>query len=626
MKVLVLFSLGLLLVPPCQGGSAGFESTGNMTAARQGFTATLLPDGKVLAIGGLDNYDYLSSAELFDPASGTWTAIGNLNDGRFKHTATLLPDGRVLLAGGGVNYFPSDTAELFDPSTGISTTTGSLVGPRYSHTATLLPNGKVLVVAGRYNDFYYGFPLDTVELYDPASGTWSTTRRLAKAREGHTATLLPNGKVLVAGGDDFETSNGEGFVAVAELYDPASGIWSATGSLSIPRSWHTATLLPSGKVIVAGGLGSDGFLSSAEIYDPENEKWTAAGELNVPRAFHTDALLANGDVLVVGGENADFLASAEFYDPEKDAWTTTGSLETARRFQTETLLSDGSVLVAGGNHSSTDNGALDSAELYVRSGDLLNISTRLDVGTGDDVMIGGFIITGAEPETVVVRGIGPSLAVPGVLADPNIELHDGSGALLAENDNWKDDPNQQQVIDDGLAPTQEAESALWQTLDPGAYTVILRGKDEGTGVGLIEIYEVDQGSVTGLANISTRGLVQTDDNVLIGGLIVGGGTGDGSANVVIRALGPSLPVANALSNPTLELHDGSGTLLDSNHDWKTRPDGSSQQAEIEATLLAPNDDLEAALVETLAPGSYTAVLRGHDNAVGVGIVEVYNLP
>lgn len=241
-------------------------------------------------------------------------------------------------------------------------------------------------------------------------------------------------------------------------------------------------------------------------------------------------------------------------------------------------------------------------------------------------MIGGFIINGTEPATVVVRGIGPSLAVPGALADPNIELQDASGALLATNDNWKDDSNQQQVIDDGLAPTQDAEAAIWQTLDPGAYTVILRGKDEGTGVGLVEMYQVDQGSVTVLANISTRGLVQTDDNVLVGGLIVGGGTGDGSAHVVIRALGPSLPVAGALSNPTLELHDASGTLIDSNDDWKTRPDGSSQQAEIEATLLAPNDELEAALVKTLSPGSYTAVVRGHDNAVGVGIVEVYNLP
>ncbi len=627
MKLPLLLSLGLLFVSPCWGGSAAFKEAGNLAAARQLHTTTLLPDGKVLAVGGLDDYDWLASAELFDPASGSWSLTGSLTDARSHHTATLLSDSRVLVVGGLFGYLPIDTAELFDPSTGIWTATGNLIGRRHSHTATLLPDGKVLVVAGRLNSYYSGSPIDTVELYDPASGTWSQADALAKAREHHTATLLPNGQVLVVGGADFETVNGEGHIATAELYDPTSGAWSATGSLATARARHTATLLPGGKIIVVGGFGSDHILASAEIYDPETETWSPAGELNVGRASHTSALLAKGEVLVVAGNGEEaFLASAEVYNPETNTWTPTASLETERYFHSTTLLPDGSVLVAGGDHSSTDNASLESAELYVRSGNLLNISTRLDVGTGDNVMIGGFIITGTEPEKVVVRGIGPSLIMPGVLTDPNIELHNAAGELLALNDNWKDDPNQQQVIDNGLAPTQDAESALWQTLDPGAYTVILRGKDGGIGTGLIEMYQMDQGSVTDLANISTRGRVQTDDNVMIGGLIVGGGTGDGTAQVVIRALGPSLPVPDALSNPTLALHDGSGTLIDSNDDWKTRPDGSSQQAEVEATLLAPNDEREAALVRTLAPGSYTAVVRGHDNAVGVGIVEVYNLP
>src|SRR5262249_19148712 len=153
------------------------------------------------------------------------------------------------------------------------------------------------------------------------------------------------------------------------------------------------------------------------------------------------------------------------------------------------------------------------------------------------------------------------------------------------------------------------ESALWTTLQPGSYTVILKGKNDGTGVGLVEVYQVGEGADAKLANISTRGLVQADDNVLIGGVIVGAGTGVNSASVLIRALGPSVPVTGTLSDPTLELHDGSGTLIDSNDDWKIRSDGSSQEAQIEATTIPPNDDRESALIETLSPGNYTAIVR-----------------
>jgi hypothetical protein len=241
-------------------------------------------------------------------------------------------------------------------------------------------------------------------------------------------------------------------------------------------------------------------------------------------------------------------------------------------------------------------------------------------------MIGGFIITGTQPKTVIIRGIGTSLAVPDALADPVIELHGSSGELLATNDNWRNDPNQQHVSDAGLAPTNDLESALWQTLNPGVYTVVLSDSHGGAGVGLVEGYDLDRTVDSNLANISTRGFVDSGDNVMIGGLIVGGGNADGSARVVVRALGPSIPVAGALSDPTLELHDGSGTLVDSNNDWKTRPDGSSQQAEIEATSIPPSNDLESALVRTLPPGNYTAIVRGVNNATGVGLIEAYHLP
>ena len=163
------------------------------------------------------------------------------------------------------------------------------------------------------------------------------------------------------------------------------------------------------------------------------------------------------------------------------------------------------------------------------------------------------------------------------------------------------------------------------TLNPGAYTAIFRGKNGGMGVGLVEVYDLGQSANSRLANISTRGFVDTGDNVMIGGLILGGGSGGGTARVLIRALGPSVPVAGALGDPTLELHDGSGALIALNDNWKTRPDGSSQQAEIEATGLAPTDDLESALLQTLPAGNYTAIVRGKNNTMGVGLVEVYNL-
>jgi hypothetical protein len=248
---------------------------------------------------------------------------------------------------------------------------------------------------------------------------------------------------------------------------------------------------------------------------------------------------------------------------------------------------------------------------------LANIATRLRVQPGDNAMIGGFIITGTQPKTVIVRGIGPSLPLPGALADPIIYLYDAGGALRDINDNWNDAPNRQQIVDSGLAPTNELESALLGTLNPGAYTVVVRGGSDATGIGLFEVYDLDRTVNAKLGNISTRGLVQTGYNVMIGGFIV---LGPDSQKVIVRAMGPSLPLSGALANPRLELHDGSGALLAANDDWR-----SDQEAEINTTGLAPSNDRESALVRTLPPGNYTAIVAGVNDTAGVALVEVYAL-
>ncbi len=264
------------------------------------------------------------------------------------------------------------------------------------------------------------------------------------------------------------------------------------------------------------------------------------------------------------------------------------------------------------------------------TGSAANISTRLPVGTGDNLLITGFIITGPGGSTkkVLVRAIGPSTNVPGLLADPTLELHDNSGALIARNDNWRTTQiggiiTSDQVADiqaTGAAPGNDAESALIATLAPGSYTAQVRGANNTAGIGVAEAYDLSLSSAAKLANVSTRGFVQTGDNLMIGGFIIV----NNPLKIVVRGIGPSLAafgIQNFLANPTLELHGANGAVILANDDWKT-----NQQAEIEATGLQPANNLESALVITLQPGNYTAQLRGNSNGVGVGVVEVYALP
>jgi hypothetical protein len=255
-------------------------------------------------------------------------------------------------------------------------------------------------------------------------------------------------------------------------------------------------------------------------------------------------------------------------------------------------------------------------------GYLGNISTRLRVETGDNILIGGFIVTGTQPKRIIVRAMGPSLPLAGALADPVLELRDSSGALILSNDNWRDDPAQEsEIIATTIPPGNDSESAIVATLpaNNAAYTAIIRGVNNGTGIGVVEVYDLDRTANSKLANISTRGLVQTDDNVLIAGTLV---LGQAPQRVLVRAIGPSLPVSGKMEDPILELRDGNGGLLRSNDNWR-----SDQEAEIIATTIPPSDNLESAIVQTLPANgaAYTAIVRGVGGTTGIAVVEVYAL-
>ena len=256
---------------------------------------------------------------------------------------------------------------------------------------------------------------------------------------------------------------------------------------------------------------------------------------------------------------------------------------------------------------------------------LLNISTRLRVETGDNALIGGFIVSGEQPKRVILRAIGPSLAqrdVADALADPVLELRAPDGSIMMTNDNWREN-QQAEIQNSGVAPENDLESAIIATLAAGntGYTAVVRGKNNTSGVGLIEAYDLDRAANSRLANISTRGLVGTGTNVMIGGFIVGG---DANARVVVRGIGPSLSqsgVSNPLADPVLQLFDRNGNAVEANDNWRDDPD----QAEITAAGVAPQNDLESALLASIPPGDYTAVVAGKNSGTGVALVEVYHL-
>jgi hypothetical protein len=393
---------------------------------------------------------------------------------------------------------------------------------------------------------------------------------------------------------------------------------------------------------------------AAYVFVRDGAAWTQQAYLKASNTetgdFFGISVAVSGDTAVVGaygedsnatgidgdqGDNSAFHSGAAYvFVRDGAAWTQQAYLKASNTETSDffgySLAVSGDTVVAGAyledsnatgiDGDQSDNSALDSGAVYVFVSPpttLGNISTRLRVETGDNVLIGGFIITGAEPKEVLMRAIGPSLPLTGALADPLLELHNGAGTLIASNDNWMDSPNRQEIVDTTIPPDNDQESAILATLDPGLYTAIVRGVNNTTGIGLVEAYDLDGTVDSEMANISTRGLVQTGDGVMIGGFIL---LGLSPEDVLVRAIGPSLPLAGTLADPTLDLYDSNGDLVASNDNWR-----ETQEEEIVATMIPPADDAESAILQTLAPAAYTAIVRGKNDTAGVALVEVYNL-
>jgi parallel beta-helix repeat protein len=424
-------------------GVAGFCGTDTLATARQDHTATLLPDGRVLIVGGADNAgNVFASAELYDPSTGLYAATGSMAAAREEHTATLLPTGQVLVTGGRNTGGLPAGAELYDPSTGGFTSTDTMITPRQLHTATLLADGTALIVGGLDSS---NNEVSAAELYDPATGSFtSTTGGLAEARMNHTATLLADGRVFVAGG----TVLGGGTIfATAEAYDPSTDTFSTSYSMNSPRSTHAAVLLPDGTVLIAGGFDSfSTTTATAEIFDPVAGTITYTGDMSTARSRFTATLLDTGEALVVGGSaGSGGLASAEVFDATTGTFAPAGDLVDLRQSHTTTLLESGQALVTGG----LGLGVVSGGELYYPLlGSTFKVVTTANDGIGSlrQAVLGAnagpskdtieFDIPGPGPHTISLTGPLPVLlhpvvvdgtTQPGYAGTPVIEL-DGSGA------------------------------------------------------------------------------------------------------------------------------------------------------------------------------------------------------
>ena len=574
------------------------------------YSIALQADGKILVGGNFNNIGGQTRNHIarLDPTTGLADSF-NPNANAFVFSLAVQGDGKILAGGAfyqnsGLPNIGGQTrnriarldattglADSFDPN--ASGSPNSFYPAVYS--IALQTDGKIL--AGGNFTSIGGQTRNRIARLDATTGTADSFNPNPDPFGGvNSIAVQADGKILVGGG--FTTLGGQprNFIArldattgLADSFDP-----DANGDvLSI-------AVQPDGKIIAGGGFSTIGGQTRNRIARLDATTGLADSfDPNANGGVYSIAVQADGKILLggsfsqnsgtpsIGGKTRNFIAR---FLPPPAAPTPTPSAPPKPSLQ------------------------------------VINLSTRMRVQTGDGVGIGGFIITGAAPKHVLLRTLGPSLAqagVAGALADPMVELHGPGAFVTIANDNWRDDPVQEAaIIASGIPPPSDLEPAIDATLNPGAYTAVVRGKNDSSGIALVEVYDLSQGVDSKLANLSTRAFVGTSDNIVIAGFMLGGEGGD--TGIVVRGIGSSLTsagVPDALADPTLELRDGNGELRAANNDWQANP---IQAAELMAAGLAPANQLESGIALVLPPGLYTALLAGLNNGTGIGLVEVYD--
>jgi len=602
--------------PQNLANETGWITTTNMSQMRLAHTQTLMQNGKVLVTGGFYNagpFTTTATAEIYDPATGKWRNVASMQVTRAYHTATLLPSGKVLVAGGLniSNGVTTNTAELFDPVTETWSSAGTFNQARQSATATLLNNGKVLIVGG-YNSSNTG-GLASANLYDPSTNSWSTTANLATARHDQTATLLQNGLVLVAGGISATSTPQNGTYPVnTELFDPDGnggvGTWTATGDLTKGRSGHSATLLTDGRVLVAGGYnnyqlpnGSDSNLAGVEIYDPDLGTWTAGASLNTARSTHRAALLPDGEIIVVGGAISGTVSTAttEIYNPTGNSWTAGPSMSVGRSVHRTTLLPGGRLLVTGGTtYDGSQTTYLDSAELLdynLGSWSVVTATTTARANatttllTNGKVLIAGGSNSGTTLNTAELYDPATQTFSPGGTLNTARRNHtatllqngkvlvagglSGDGTPLDSTELYDPDTNSWMAGENLLKPLSNHTA----TLLPSGQVLLAGGEDAGGPMKEVELFDPTHGTWSYTTPLGSARTSHTT-TLLAGGkvLVVGGSAGSTILN-------------------TAEIYDPS------NGTWSTTPTLNSPRAGHTATLLPGGQVLVAGGASSLTP-------------------------
>jgi N-acetylneuraminic acid mutarotase len=614
---------------------------------RVGHTAVWTGSEMIVWGGSPDGVNYVNTGVRYNPSTDSWTRTSTANAPTRRGIHTAVWTGIQMIVWGGFDGPPNgylNTGGRYNPGTNSWTATSTIGAPAARGFHTAVWTGSEMIIWGGAGVLTY---LNTGGRYNPGADSWraTSTTNSPAARNSHTAVWTGSQMIVWGGTDNNNYWNTGG------RYNPSADSWRATSTTNAPQGrWYHTAVWTGSQMIIWGGLNAGGFdLNTGGRYNPSIDAWTATSISGAPAARDSYTTVWTGSEMIIwGGENnGSNLNTGGKYNPGGDSWAATTITNAPDARYAHTGVWTGSQMIVWGGYNA---GYLNTGGRYcAQSGPtptatLGNISTRAFVQTSDNVMIGGFIVQGSQTKRVIIRAIGPELGappynIPNAMSNPTLELHNGAGALIASNDNWTQTiiggiitTNQvHDIMNSGHVPGDGRESAIIADLAPGNYTAIVRGVNNTTGVGLVEVYDLAPQATSILGNISTRSFVQTGDNVMIGGFIVQGTT---QKRVIVRAIGPELGappynVPSALADPSLELHNGTGALIGSNDNWQHTIIGgiitTDQVQDIIHSDYAPGDPRESAIIAELRPGNYTAIVRGVNDTTGVALVEVYEL-